>query len=343
MTVTSFVVIFRNGRRSSAPNEQRKMGICIRHNHLGIGANSISPATEDLRRFLSHRRILARGESMNLQSSGYAQLYISYVQNSREASSMPLPLVERSKEEIARVIKRKVEGVHGVKSCHQLSVRITGKRIDVNLRALLDSSLKIDESHKVALDIEKEVKGILPSARVTIDTEPFGNGQENIWRLVKETAEETPGSRGAHNIHIQKISGKLDVDFHLEVSANMTVKQAHHVADQIEKKIKAAGSNISEVTVHIESASDRISKELAGIETELESYIEHVAEGFPEIKNVCDIRVRKFGASLHLVLQCRFDSKLSIKKAHEISSQLESMIKKTYPNVVRIDIHEEPA
>jgi len=255
---------------------------------------------------------------------------------------LPLPLVQRSKEEIARVIKRKVEGLDGVKSCHRLSVRVSGKRVDVNLRALLDSNLTIEESHKTALDIEKEVKDILPSARVTIDTEPFGNGQENIWKLIKEAAEETPGSRGAHNIRIQKINGKLDVDFHLEVSANMTVKQAHHVASQVEEKIKASSSNISEVIVHIESASDRISKELAGIETELESYVERVAESFPEIKNVCNIKVRKFGASLHLVLQCRFDSKLSIKKAHEISSQLESMIKKAYPNVARIDIHEEP-
>jgi divalent metal cation (Fe/Co/Zn/Cd) transporter len=255
---------------------------------------------------------------------------------------LPLPLVERSKEEIARVVKRKVEGLDGVESCRQLSVRVSGKRVDVNLRVLLDRNLAIEESHKTALDIEKEVKDILPSARVTIDTEPFGNGQESVWKLVKEAAEETPGSRGAHNIHIQKINGRLDVDFHLEVSANMTVKQAHQVASQVEKRIKAANSSISEVIVHIESASDRISKELAGIETELESYVEHVAEGFPEIKNVCSIKVRKFGASLHLVLQCRFDSKLRIKKAHEVSSQLESMIRKAYPDVTRIDIHEEP-
>jgi len=255
---------------------------------------------------------------------------------------LPLPLVERSKEEIARVIKRKVEGLDGVQSCRQPSVRVSGKRVDVNLYALLDSNLTTEGSHKIALGIEKEVKDILPSARVTIDTEPFGNGQENVWKLVKEAAEGTPGSRGAHNIHIQKINGKLDVDFHLEVSANMTVKQAHDVACQIEENIKAANSSISEVTIHIESASDRISKELAGIETELESYVEHIAEGFPEIKNVCNIKVRKFGSSLHLVLQCRFDSKLSIKKAHEISSQLESMIRKAYSNVARIDIHEEP-
>jgi divalent metal cation (Fe/Co/Zn/Cd) transporter len=257
--------------------------------------------------------------------------------------NLPLPLVERSEEEIARAIRKQVEAMKGVIGCRQVSVRGTGKRFDVNMRVLLDSSLAIEGTHRISLDIEKEVKNLVPNARVTIDTEPSTNSQETVWKLVKETAEETAGSRGSHNIHIQKIDGKLCVDFHLEVSANMTVKQAHDVADQVENKIKASNSSISDVTVHIESASDRISREMAGIETELESYIEHLARSFPEIMDVCNIRIRKFRGTVHLALQCRFDSKLSIKKAHEVSTQLESAIRKAYPNVARIDIHEEPA
>lgn len=255
---------------------------------------------------------------------------------------MPLPLVERSKAEITRAIRRKVERLNGVKGFSQLSLRQIGKRFDVSMRVLVDSNLEF-EPHQIALNIEKEVKSIIPNSRVSIDTEPFGNHREDVWRLVKDIAEGTPGSRGVHNIHIQKIDGKLCIDLHLEVSANMTVKQAHHVADQTERMIKAANSNVSEVTVHIESASDLISRELAGIETELESYVQDVAKRFPDIKEVHAIRVRRFGDAMHLVLHCTFDSKLSIKKAHELSNQVESAIRSAYPAVARIDIHEEPA
>lgn len=257
--------------------------------------------------------------------------------------NLPLPLIERSKEEIVRRIRRKVENLEGVKECRQLNVRMIGKRFDVSMRLLLNDALKLEDAHRIALDVEKEVKGIIPNARVAIDTGPSGSGKENVWKLVKDIAEGVPGSRGVHNIHVQKIDGELCVDLHLEVSANMTVKQAHRVADEVEKRIKAANSRISEITVHIESASDQISRELAGIERELESYIEHVAEGFPEIKDVCGIEVRRFGDALHIVLRCRFDPELKIRKAHEIANQLESAIRRTYPNVVRIDIHEEPA
>jgi divalent metal cation (Fe/Co/Zn/Cd) transporter len=262
--------------------------------------------------------------------------------NVSEELYLPLPLVERSKEETAQIIRKKVEAIKSVRDCRILSLRLSGKRVNVAMQVLLDNNISLKGAHKTALDIEREVQTEYPNARVTIHTAPVGSVQENVWKLVKEIAEAAPGSRGVHNIHIQRVGGKLCIDLHLEVSANMTVKQAHDVADQVESKIRAANPNISEITVHIESASERISRELARIETELESYVEHVAERFPEIKEICGIRVRKFGESTHLVLRCRFDPNLSIDKAHEISSKIEKEIRSAYPNITRIDIHEEP-
>jgi divalent metal cation (Fe/Co/Zn/Cd) transporter len=256
---------------------------------------------------------------------------------------LPLPLVERSEQEIAEIIKRKVEAIKAVRGIRQLNVRASGKRCDVDMLVLLDSNLSWEDAHRIALDVERETMREFPNARVAVHTEPFGDSWQSIWKLVKDITEGTPGSRGVHNIHIQKIGEKPCVDLHLEVSANMTVKQAHDVADQVERSIRKANPDISEVTVHIESASDRVSRELASVETELESYIQHIAERFPEIKDVCDIKIRRFGNTTHLVLQCHFDPNLSIERAHGISSKLEKEIRTAYPNITRIDIHEEPA
>jgi divalent metal cation (Fe/Co/Zn/Cd) transporter len=256
---------------------------------------------------------------------------------------LPLPLVERSEEEIAQLIKKKVEVIEAVRGVRQLKVRISGKRIEVDILVLLDSNLRWKDPHKVSLDVERAVINEFPNARVTVHTEPAGNGQKSVWKLVKDIAEGTSGSRGVHNIHVQRIGDKLCVDLHLEVSANMTVKQAHEISEQVERKIKTANSDVSEITVHIESASDRISRELAGVETELGSYVEHLAEQLPEIKDVCGVKIRRFGNIMHLVLKCRFDPNLSIEMAHEVSSKLEKAIRSAYPNITRIDIHEEPA
>jgi divalent metal cation (Fe/Co/Zn/Cd) transporter len=255
---------------------------------------------------------------------------------------LPLPLVERSREEIEEKIRRKVGAIKEVKGIRHVTVRFSAKRLDVDVHVFLDSSLTSEDMHGVALRIERLVRGEYPNARVSIDTEPIGGGQNGVWKAVKDAAEEAAGSRGVHNVHIQRIDGKLYVDLHLEVSANMTVKQAHDVAEQVEGKIKVSKPEISEVTIHIESASDRIARELAGVETELESFIEHTAKQFPEIRSISGIRVRKAGEGIHLTLRCRFEPELSIEKAHEISSNLEKTLRTAYPKITRIDVHEEP-
>lgn len=255
---------------------------------------------------------------------------------------LPLPLVERSGKEISRAIVKRVKSIEKVKECRTPSIRMTGKRFSVVLPVSLDSNLGLEDTHRIAIDIERVVKSIVPNARIVIHTEPYRSDLENTWGLVKEIAEGVPGTRGVHNIHIQRIDGKLYIDLHLEVSAGMTVKQAHDVAEQVEKKIKAANHNITDITVHMESALDRISRESTGADTELKWYIEHIAKRFTEIKGVSGVKVRKIGNNLHVVLRCRFEPNLSMKKAHDLSNKLEKTIKAAYPQIARIDIHEEP-
>ncbi|MFH0848634.1 MAG: cation transporter dimerization domain-containing protein [archaeon] len=251
-------------------------------------------------------------------------------------------MVERSEKEIADMVKKRVERVESVRVCRQVNVRMTGKRFDVNLHLGLDSNLRFEDVHKIVSDVEREVRALLRNARVTVETEPVGNGKHDLSRIVKETAESVPGSRGVHDIHIQRVDGKLLVDLHLEVRANMTLKQAHEITDEVERMLKAKRLNISEATIHIESASDVISSEMRGDNTEVKWYVEHLAKRFPEIKKIRGIKVRKIGTRTHVSLRCRLTPDIEVKRAHEISNKLEKMIRDAFPDVDRIDVHEEP-
>ena len=235
---------------------------------------------------------------------------------------MPIPIFERSEKEMVGLIRKKVLGIEK--------------------QVVLASELSFEHTHQIALEIEEEIKKDIPGARITIHTEPAGAGRESVWKLVKQTSEDVPGSRGVHNIHIQSIEGKLCVDLHLEVSANMTVKQAHDVAEEIEKRLRIANPEFAEITIHLESASESIHRESTGIETELEPYIEAVAKSFPQIKRVHGIRITRTREGLHVVLQCHFDPDVTMKEVHEISSKLEALLRIANPRITRIDVHEEP-
>ena len=257
---------------------------------------------------------------------------------------MPLPLVERSPKEISRIIKETIESVDEVKGCRQVSVRVTGKRLDISAHVFLESSLRFEDVHRIVTSIERTVRNrVQRIARITVQTEPVGHGRTGIAVLVAEISEQVPGSRGVHNVHIQKIGGKWCVDLRLEVSANMTARQAHAIASEVEKKLKAADPNISEVTVHLESASDLIFSESQGRGTELRYYIEHVVKNFPEIQAVLGVKTRRNHERLNVVLRCRFDPHMSIKQAHDITRKLETTIRNAYPIVDELEVQEEPA
>jgi divalent metal cation (Fe/Co/Zn/Cd) transporter len=258
-------------------------------------------------------------------------------------SRSPIPLVERSEKEIAHAIMKRVKAIEGVRDCRQPLLGLTGKRIRVVLPISLDSNLRSENIHKIGLKIERKVKNLVPEARLIIHTEPAQSNLEHTWNLVKNIAEGVPGTRGVNNIHIQKVNGNLVVDLQLEVAANTTVKQAHNISEEIEKRMKASNPAISEITVHTESALDRISRETTGADTELKWYIVHVVRRFPEIIGVHGVKVRKIGSDLHVILRCRFDPNLSVREAQEFSDRLEKTIRNAYPDVARIIIHKEPA
>ncbi len=160
---------------------------------------------------------------------------------------------------------------------------------------------------------------------------------------VAQIAEKVPGSRGVHNVHLQKIAEKWAIDLRVEVSANMTVKQAHNVSARIEHELRTAIQDLGEVTIHLESASDLIASELEGRGSELKWFVVHAARRFPEIKAIPALRIRRTGDNYSLAIKCKFDSGMTIKRAHEISVKFAGAIKNAYPNVDRIDIQEEPA
>ncbi|MDG6997083.1 MAG: hypothetical protein JRN52_14270 [Nitrososphaerota archaeon] len=255
---------------------------------------------------------------------------------------MSIPLVEPSEREVIRKIRRRVLTVEEVKECKEVRMAFTRKKPYVYLHVWLKGNPGYEGIHKICSTIEREVRRLIPNARVAIRSEPYEIGTTQIWSLVKKIVEGEPGSRGAHNIHVQNLKGKVGVDFHLEVSAGLTVKQAHEISTRIEKKIKAEDPNISEVVIHEESVHELVSSERLGHGTEVRWYVEHVVKRFPDLKLVRPPTIRQMADHLHVIIRAAFSPGTSIEKANEITSRLDAAIRDGYPAIARVDITQEP-
>ena len=102
---------------------------------------------------------------------------------------MSLPLIERTEKEIAQAIKRRVQSLNDVRSCHQISVRTLGRRYDVSMHVSLDRNLSFEDVHKISSKIEREVRAMILNARVTVHTEPVGTNRHDVWQLVEDISE----------------------------------------------------------------------------------------------------------------------------------------------------------
>lgn len=259
---------------------------------------------------------------------------------------MPIPLLQPSVGETVRKIRRRVSAISGVKDC-EVRMDSAGKKPHVRLRVFLDGDPGYERIHGISSTADHEVRRIVPNARVSIRSEPEAGSRgeyEGVWALVKRTTESEPGSRGAHNIHLHKLEGKLGVDFHLEVSAGITVKQAHDVATRIERRLKAANPEISDVVIHAETTSDRISNERLGHGTELRWYIEHVVKRFPEAHLASRPVIRWLAeGKLRVIIHVSFSPDSSLDLANKVSSGLEAAIRDGFPKIVKVDIVNEPS
>ncbi len=75
--------------------------------------------------------------------------------------------------------------------------------------------------------------------------------EEEIKTIVDTIDEFKSSEMKYHMLRTRKAGSNRELDFHLEVPGNMTVKQSHDFCDSIEEKLKNKLPNL-EITIHVE-------------------------------------------------------------------------------------------
>jgi hypothetical protein len=225
-----------------------------------------------------------------------------------------------------------------VKECEEIRMGFTRKKPYLYLYVKLKGNPEYEKIHVISSLIEAQVRSFIPNARVALRTESERNSIDGAWFQVNKIAEEEPGSRGAHNIHVRNLDGKLGVDFDLELGAGLTMEQSRDVSMRIEKKIRTSDAGVIEVVIHAESVSELVSSERSGHGSEIKWYIEHVVERLGDITLLSAPTIRREGNGLHLLLRTTFNSGSSGAKEAEIISALDVALRQGYPAISKVDV-----
>ena len=82
-------------------------------------------------------------------------------------------LIDRAPEGMEQRIISAVEGVEGVRNCHNVRMRYSGPILFIDLHILVDGAQSLAQAHLLTETIEEVIRGFAPNADVTVHPEPF--------------------------------------------------------------------------------------------------------------------------------------------------------------------------
>lgn len=91
----------------------------------------------------------------------------------------------------------------------------------------------------------------------------------NVYNKIFEAVEQVPGAGNPHRVRSRMIGNLYMITLDIEVDPEMTITQAHEIADAVEKSIKCTIDNVYDILVHVEPAGKCQTDEKFGIDKEM--------------------------------------------------------------------------
>ena len=157
-------------------------------------------------------------------------------------------------------------------------------------------------------------------------------------------AVATRNNLNVHEISVQDLGrGQLHVEQHLELDENLSLKEAHDRATQLEAEMRRDIPEITTILTHIESEPAQIEPgdEIVR-DASLEKKLKNIVKEFPEVLDVHEVEVKRVRGRIYVSCHCTFSDYLPLSRVHEIQTELEIGFKQAAPELFRVLIHPEP-
>lgn len=124
----------------------------------------------------------------------------------------------------------------------------------------------------------------------------------------------------------------------------LTLRQAHDLVTRVESDILREAPDVAAINTHIENKGEEVELGRWALDehARIEKRLREIAAHFPEILDCHEVLVRAVRDRLYVSCHCTMDGDLPITRVHEITADLESQFKRSFPGVFRLTIHSEP-
>jgi cation diffusion facilitator family transporter len=250
-----------------------------------------------------------------------------------------LDLTDVISPELVKNVREISISTKGVINTGSILMRRSGNTIFADVTISLRGDTSFDKAHEISNRVEKNIKNKIPNASTTIHFEPNWKDVPLDAKIL-EIAKSVDGVKGVHNVITHKTKGKTYSNLHVMVDREINLLSAHKISEIIEQKIQEEIPDITHATIHLEPFIT-VPKKFNVEDIETEEKIKTILEKYPDIKKIGRILSLKFENILKIDIDCSFNRDLSIEKVHDLTSEIEQLIRAEIKNSV-ITIHPEP-
>jgi cation diffusion facilitator family transporter len=254
-------------------------------------------------------------------------------------------LLDAAPEGLQQEIARAVARMDGVLDVDRVRVRRAGNRHFVDATVSVARTASLEQVHALSDAIEKRIGEIVPSD-VMVHAEPRAPQGEHLFESIRAVAQRM--GLAVHDVHALQQDGQLFIELHLEVDENLSLREAHRQASELEEEIRKLRDGSTEVNIHIEPLGRHIATPDAGISEmkqlsrAIEEFLNRLPSEFSELVNCHDVRVRQVEHHILVSCHCTMQSDLPITQIHDVTGALEDRVKEKFPQIYRVTIHPEP-
>jgi cation diffusion facilitator family transporter len=286
-----------------------------------------------------HKEFFARGDALAALGVAAIVIWVSFSLGKRTVDA----LLDRAPIGLTQAIRDAVRQVDGVLDLSNMRVRRAGNTNFVDLTVAVGRNTALEPSHRIAISVEEQVRKLAPYTDVIVHIEPILDEHEGIVERIRAVARNL--NLNAHHISIHELNNRFYVELDMEVAPELTLYQAHTMANQLEQALRAEIPAIAEINTRIESREIDVNlgEDITSQADDIVQQARQIAIEHANVKDCHKVTVRRANGNLFLILHCNFDEKLSINEVEEASNGIEEKLRKNISCLQRVLVHAEPA
>lgn len=247
-------------------------------------------------------------------------------------------LMDRAPAEAEAAALAAIGAMRPAVELRRLRMRQAGGRQFADVVIGVSPGAAVGQGHAAADAVEAAVEDALPNADVVVHVEPLA-ADANLRERAHAAAIGVPGVREVHNIALVEVDGRTELSLHAKLPGELSLDEAHDIAERLESAIRRAVPEIAGVQTHLEPL------------TETSEAREVAAEGEEAVRRVVreatgaeprELRFLYTDGGLVAFLTLGLDGTSRLDDAHARASEIEERIRRERPDIADVIVHTEP-